>query len=290
MLFAFINRKSKVTFAENPQITHIVDRIAHESDEITQIEKFDDQDLQNDIEKRDEEIERAMNQSETETESRDLNNNESGKTSDRRGSPPSVRVSAEEDLNSRVAGCLREMKTNMCRIKARIFVREYEQTVVDLRKVKQKLDEIYRERFAGEKGDKEVGDQVKTALYKIAEKEKSASETAKKHGALLGIPGRNLSESERACQNYCDWNQLSSQCFYLNSVMLKGHSMAGNRSKKDLNDETKAFISSFGYRAAKTVVQTVLNEDMSVSLIINKIDKLLEEAKNYKETKAEVRF
>merc|ERR1719427_1914842 len=279
-------RKSKVTFAENPQITHIVDRIAHEGDEITQIEKFDDQDLQNDIEKRDEEIERAMNQSD-ETDSRDLNNNESGKTSGRRGSPPSVRVSAEEDLNSRVAGCLREMKTNMCRIKARIFVRNYEQTVVDLRKVKQKLDEIYRERFAGEKGDKEVGDQVKTALYKIAEKEKSASETAKKHGALLGIPGRNLSESARACQNYCDWNQLSSQCFYLNSVMLKGHSMAGNRSKKDLNDETKAFISSFGYRAAKTVVQTVLNEDMSVSLIINKIDKLLEEAKNYKEMKAE---
>ena len=271
-----INRPKKrnVSFAENDQITLI-------SDQITHISAFDDEDLQKDIEMCDREVERAMNQPET-SPSSDKNNNPRGeKTS---CEPPSV----EEDLNGRVVACLREMKTNMCRIKARIFVRNFEQTQVDLRKIKQKLEEIYREKFAG-KGSEEVADQVKKALLNIAEKEKAAAETVKKHGALLGDT-KNLTDSERATRNYSDWNQLSSQCFYLNSVMLKGHNMAGTRSKKDLDEDTRSFVRSFGYRAAKSIVQTVLNEDMSVSLIINKIEKLLEEAKHLKETKFEVRF
>ena len=232
----------------------------------------------------DREVERVMNQRET-SPSSDKNNNPRGEKT-KGSSCESPRV--EDDLDGRVLACLRDMKMNMCRIKARIFVRNFEQTQMDLRKIKQKLEEIYQEKFAG-KGSEEVADQVKKALLKIAEKEKAAAETVKKHGALLEDT-KNLTDSERATRNYCDWNQLSSQCFYLNSIMLKGHSMAGKKSKKDLDEDTRSFVNSFGYKAAKSIVQTVLNEDMSVSLIINKIDKLLEEAKHLKETKFEVRF
>lgn len=172
-----------------------------------------------------------------------------------------------EGLSFRVVETLQELKAILCRVKARIYIRGFENNLVQLQHLH---DNFKNGRDDPYQNNSKPDEDIYNALCTIAERERVAREELKSHSDVASTNGG--SDSEEGASNFRDWSRLSNMCFYFNSIVIKGHQAA--------EQADRSFLKSFGHRTALSMVQVILNPNVSISDLLKKIDQLLEEAQS----------
>ena len=170
---------------------------------------------------------------------------------------------SNQQLNERVANHMRELRTVLYRIQARLFsrnVKGYSDELASLRNVLQESKHY----------------ESQNVLKKITEYETKLRREISDYNHMVKNPAYN--ELEEINLNFRDWSRVSNICFDLNSIVLSGHVAV---KSPGTDQAVRAKLSSYGYRSAVAMVEAVLTTTVSISLLQRKINELLNEFMKY---------
>ena len=180
-------------------------------------------------------------------------------------------VRDQSSLNQRVTSSLEELKSILYRVQARIFTRNLHSHAVNLQRLRNKLHDI--KKLSTEAGLEDTS--VQSALVALSERESIIQQELTINSDAF--ENNNISSADKIeiSANIDDWNRVSGICFDLNSIILSGHALL-NTSK--CNSPDRNMLASFGYRSSLSIVRSILSTEVSIPLLLRKIDELLEEA------------